>query len=72
MRLTKEQFRRGKYPAVWMRASGVVIRKPVKDDYTKLKGFRAISPQRCLQKEFEKMVAVRLPYDTGRSELLSN
>jgi len=35
--MTKVAIHMGKPPAVWNRASGVVIRKPGKEDYTKLK-----------------------------------
>jgi hypothetical protein len=33
----------GRHQAVWKRACGVVIRKPGKDDYSKLQAYRSIS-----------------------------
>jgi len=47
----------GGYPAVWKRASGVVIRKPGKHDYTKLKAYRSISLPSCMGIVFGKITA---------------
>jgi len=42
-RLTRAAIRMGRHPAVWKRARGVVIRKPGKDDNTKLKAYRCLT-----------------------------
>ena len=59
MRLTRAAIRRGRHPAVWNWASGVVIRKRGKGDYTKLKAYRSISLLSYMGKVVEK-VAVEL------------
>jgi len=48
VRLTRSAIRTGRHPAVWKRASGVVIRNPGKDDCTKLKAYRSISRLSCM------------------------
>jgi len=60
----------GRHPAVWKRASGVVIRKPGKDDYTKLKAYRSISLLSCMGKVVEKVVAQLLSEEAERRGLL--
>jgi len=50
VRLTRAVIRTGRHAAVWKQASGVVIRKPGKDDYTKLKAYRSISLLSCMGK----------------------
>jgi len=72
VRLTKAAIRTGRQPAVWKRASGVVIRKPGKDDYTKLKAYRSISLRSCIGKVVEKVVAELLSEEAGRRGLLSD
>jgi len=57
VRLTKAVIRTGSHPAVWMRASGLVICKPGKDNYTQLKAHRSISLSSCMGKVVEKVVA---------------
>jgi len=59
VRLTRAAICTGRHPAVWKRASHVVIRKPGKDHYTKLKAYRSISLLSCMGKVVEK-VAVEL------------
>jgi len=46
----------GRHPAVWKRATGVVICKPGKDDYTTLKAYRCISLLSCTGKEVDEVV----------------
>jgi len=41
-RLTKAAIRTGRHRVVWKRASGVVIGKPGKDDYTQLEAYHSI------------------------------
>ena len=47
----------GRQPVVWKGASGVVIRKPDKDDYTKLKAYRSISLLSCMGQVVEIVAA---------------
>jgi hypothetical protein len=72
VRLTRAAIRTGRHPAVWKRASGVVIRKPGKDDYTKLKAYRSISLLSCMGKVVEKVVAELLSEEAERRGLLSD
>lgn len=46
----------GQHPAVWKRATGVVICKARMAAYTKLKAYRTISPQSCMLKVVERVV----------------
>jgi len=46
--LTKLAVRTGDHTAVWMHASGVVIQKPGKKNYTKLKSYGIISLLSCM------------------------
>jgi len=55
VRLTRAAIRTRRHPAVWKRASGVVIRKPGKDDYTMLKAYCTISLRSCMGKVVEKV-----------------
>jgi hypothetical protein len=57
---------------VWKRATGLVIRKPGKDNYTKLKAYRAISLLICMGKVFENVVAELLAEEGERRGLLSD
>jgi len=54
VRLTKAAIRTGRHPAVWKWASGEVIRKPGKDDYTQLKAYCSILLLSCRGKVVEK------------------
>ena len=65
--LTKAAVRTGHHPTVWKRASGVLIRKPGKEDYTTLKLYRTISLLSCLGKVVEKVVA-ELQSDEAENE----
>jgi len=58
LRLTKVAIRTGRHPAVWKRASGVVMCKPGNDDYTRLKACRSISLVSCMGQVVQKVVAV--------------
>jgi len=62
----------GRHPVVWKRASGVVIRKPGKDDYTKLKAYRLISLLSCMGKGVEKVAVELLSEEAERKGLLSD
>ena len=56
----------------WKRASGVVIRKPGKDDYTKLKAYRTISLLSCMGIVMGKVVADMLSEDAKWKGLLND
>ena len=70
--MTKAAIRTGRHPLVWKRASGVVICKPGKDDYTQLKANRSISLLSCMGKVVEKAVAELLSDVAKRRGRLSD
>jgi len=70
--LTKAAVGTGGHPAVWKRASWVVICKPAKEDYTKLKLYRTISLLNSMGKVVEKVVAELLSNQGKRRALLSD
>ena len=72
VRLTKAAIRTGRHPSVWKRGSGVVIRKPGKDDYTQLKAYRSISLLSCMGKVVEEVVTELLSDEAERRGLLSD
>jgi hypothetical protein len=72
VRLTKAAIAKGRHPAVCMRASGVVIRKPGKDDYTQLMAYHSISLLSCMGKVVKQVVAELLPEEGERRGLLSD
>jgi hypothetical protein len=57
---------------MWKRASGVVIRKSGKDDYTQLQAYCAISLLSCMGKVVQKVVAELLSDQAERRGLLSD
>jgi hypothetical protein len=70
--LAKPTIRTARHPAVWKRASGVMIRKPGKDDHTKLKAYRTISLLSCMGNVVKKVVAELLSEEAKRRGLLSD
>jgi len=72
VRRTKAAIRTGSHPAVWKRVTGVVIRKPGKDDYTLLMAYLPISLLSCIEKVVEKVVAELLSEEAEGSGLLSD
>jgi len=70
--LAKAVVRTGGHPAVWKRASGIVICKPGKDDYTKLKAYHSFSLLSCMGKVIEKVVAELLAEEAERRGLRSD
>jgi hypothetical protein len=72
VRVTRAAIHKGRHPVVWKRASGMVIRKPGKDDYTKLKAYRSISLLSCMGKELERVASELLFEDADRRDLLSD
>jgi hypothetical protein len=72
VRQTKAVIATGRDPSVWNWTSGVVIRKPGKDDYPQLKAYCSIALLSCLGKVVEKLVAELLSDEPERSGLLSD
>ena len=70
--LTKAAVQTGCHPAIWICASGVVIRKPGTENYTKLKSYRTISLLSCMGTVIEKVVAEPLSDEAERRALLSD
>jgi len=70
LRLTRAAIHTGRHRAVWKRVSGVVIRKPGQDDYTKLKAYRSILLLSCMGKVVEKVAAELLSEEAERRGLL--
>jgi hypothetical protein len=70
--LVKSAIWRCRHPAVWKRVSGVVIRKPGKDDYTKLTAFCSISLLSCIGKVIGNVVAELLPEEAEKRGVLSD
>jgi hypothetical protein len=70
--LTKVVNQMGRHPAAWKRASGVVICKPGKYNYTKLQAYRTISLLSCMGKVVEKVVAELFSEDAERKGLLND
>jgi len=69
---TKAAIRTGRHPAVQIRASGAVIRKPGKDDYTQLTAYGMISLLTCVGKLVEKVVTELWSEEAERRGLLSD
>jgi len=72
VRLTKAAIRTGTHPAVWKRASGMVIRKAGKYEFLQLKAYRSISLLSCMGKVLEKVVAEMQSEQAERRGLLCN
>jgi len=70
--LTKAAIRTGRHQSVWKRASGMVICKPGKADYTQLKAYRSISLLSCMGKVADKVVAELRSDEAERRGLLSD
>ena len=60
----------GYYPKVWKQATGFILKKPKKPDYTILKAYRVISLLNCLGKVSERILARRLSYLAKTTYLL--
>lgn len=72
MERVKGVVRTGQHPAVWKRASRVVICKRGKNDYMKLKAYRFIPLQSCMGKVVQNVVAKLLAEEAERRALLSD
>jgi len=69
--LTKAAIHTGRHPLVWKQTRRVVIRKPGKYDYTKVKAHHCISLLSCMWKAVEKVVAEILSEEAQWQEVLS-
>ncbi|WP_432712296.1 reverse transcriptase domain-containing protein [Pedobacter sp.] len=53
-------FNYGYHPSCWKQATGAILKKPAKPDYSVPKGYRVIALQNCLGKINERILAKRL------------
>jgi Reverse transcriptase (RNA-dependent DNA polymerase) len=60
----------GYHPKVWKQATGCILKKPKKPDYSKPKAYRVISLLNCLGKVSERILARRLSYLAETTTLL--
>jgi len=70
--LAKGAIHKGHYPALWQRASEVMIHKPSEDNYTKLNVYRMISLLSGMRTVVEKVVEKQVSEDAERRGLLSD
>jgi hypothetical protein len=71
-KLYSDLFTSGYQPKPWRQATGVILPKPGKTDYSVPKAYRIISLLNCLGKVLEKIFANRLSYLANTTELLHN
>jgi hypothetical protein len=71
VRLTRAGSCTRRHPAVWKRASGMVIRKPGKDDNTKLTAYLSISLLSGIGKVVETVAAEVVTEEAKRRGLMS-
>ena len=62
----------GYHPFCWRQATGAILKKQNKPDYTAPKAYRIIALLNCLGKISEKIIATRLSYLAATSDLLHN
>jgi ribonuclease HI len=60
----------GYHPLCWKQATGIILKKPGKPDYTQPKAYRVISLLNCLGKTSERILANRLSSLAETTELL--
>ena len=60
----------GYHPKCWRQATGAILAKPNKPDYTVPKAYRPIALLNCLGKVAEKIIAARLNYLAEKHHLL--
>ena len=60
----------GYHPKIWKQATGFILKKPSKPDYTLPKAYRVISLLNCLGKVSERILAQRLSYIAETTTLL--
>src|ERR1700691_3452145 len=61
---------KGYHPKVWKQATGFILKKPKKPDYSQPKAYRVISLLNCLGKVSERILARRLSYLAETTSLL--
>jgi hypothetical protein len=62
----------GYHPLCWRQATGAILKKQNKPDYTAPKAYRIIALLNCLGKISEKIIATRLSYLAETTDLLHN
>ena len=62
----------GYHPLCWRQATGAILKKQNKPDYTAPKAYRIIALLNCLGKISEKIIATRLAYLAETTNLLHN
>ena len=62
----------GYHPLCWRQATGAILKKQNKPDYTAPEAYRIIALLNCLGKISEKIIATRLAYLAETSDLLHN
>jgi hypothetical protein len=65
-------FNYGHHPQCWKRATGAILKKPSKPDYSLPKAYRVITLLSCLGKVIERIIAKRLSHLAEVSHLLHN
>ena len=60
----------GYHPKVWKQATGFILKKPKKPDYSLPKAYRVIALLNCLGKVLERILARRLSYLAETTNLL--
>ena len=60
----------GYHPKIWKQATGIILKKPKKPDYSQPKAYRVISLLNCLGKVSERILAKRLSYLAETTNLL--
>ena len=63
---------KGYHPKCWKQATGFILKKPNKPDYSQPKSYRVISLLNCLGKVSERILAKRLSYLAETTLLLDN
>ncbi|EDO03846.1 hypothetical protein SS1G_06327 [Sclerotinia sclerotiorum 1980 UF-70] len=60
----------GYHPSCWKQATGAILKKPSKPDYSAPKAYRVIALLNCLGKISERILAQRLSYLAETTQLL--
>jgi len=69
-RLYSSLIHTGYHPTCWRQATGAILKKPAKPDYSSPKAYRVISLLNCLGKVSERILAQRLGYLAETTTLL--
>ena len=70
MKIYSAMINTGFHPKCWKQATGAILKKPSKTDYSQPKAYRVISLLNCLGKVSERIIAKRLGYLAETTELL--